>query len=288
MFEIHEMRDENISVNNINLHIKTAGDINNDVIIFLHGFPEFWYGWKNQIPFFVENDYYVVVPDLRGYNLSSKPKRVKDYVVEESTLDIALLIQKLNKKKVILVGHDWGGVVAWRLAMEYPELIQKLILLNIPHPQVVLQYIKTHPVQMLKSSYIAFFQLPILPELILRLFDFKLLELALNITSKEGTFSKEDMNVYKLAWRQPGTLKYMLNWYRALKYSKLDRTKEVQSPTLLIWGKKDKFLSYEMARLSIKKCKNGTLKVIDDATHWLHHENPEEINELIFKFIIIA
>lgn len=280
------LHDKIFRINNIELFVKCGGRKNGNIIIFLHGFPEFWYGWKNQIAFFLKKEYYVVVPDLRGYNLSSKPKGVKEYLIEKTTSDIVLLIQKLGKNKVTVVGHDWGGVIAWTLAMEHPELLNSVVLLNIPHPKVVLNYIIKHPIQILRSSYIGFFQIPIVPELLLRFFNFKLMEQMLISSSKRGTFSQEDINMYKKSWNQQGALRAMLHWYRALKYSKRKKDIDVSAATLLIWGKKDKFLSHGMAPLSISKCKNGTLIILDKASHWLHHEYPEEVNKLIYEFVI--
>lgn len=280
-----ELRDEVVKVNNIDLHVKKGGKSTDPVIIFLHGFPEFWYGWKNQIAFFIRHNYQVIVPDLRGYNYSSKPSSVKEYVVEKTSTDIISLIKSLKENKVFLVGHDWGGVLAWRIAMDFPELLEKIILLNIPHPGVVFSYMKSHPQQLIKSSYIAFFQVRLLPEFVLKLFNHKVLEKTLITTSNKGTFSYHEIEKYKDAWKQPAAMKSMLHWYRALKYSNIQKDKKVDIPLLLIWGRKDRFLSEGLAPLSIQMCMKGTLKYIDDATHWLHHEKPDEVNKMILDFL---
>ena len=272
-------------VNGITLHTVESGDRNGIPIIFLHGFPGFWYGWKNQMTFFAEKGYRVIIPDQRGYNLSSKPNGVKSYCLQNLCSDIVALINKLTNKKVVIVGHDWGGVVAWRMALDYPQLIQQLVIINMPHPDVFTRTLKTNPVQMLRSSYAAFFQIPYLPEWISRAFGFAILRRSLIKTSHSGAFSKEDLTEYEKAWQRPHTLTAMINWYRAHKYNKSASYGLIQLPVLLIWGENDAFLITKMAAESIDKCKNGKLEIIKGATHWVHHEQPELVNKLIHEFV---
>jgi pimeloyl-ACP methyl ester carboxylesterase len=272
-------------VNGITLHTVEAGDKGGDYIIFLHGFPEFWYGWKAQISFFAEIGYRVIIPDQRGYNLSSKPTGGKSYCLHYLVGDIAALIQQLTGKKVFLVGHDWGGAVAWQLALHHPQLLHRLVIINMPHPQVFNQTLKTSVAQMLHSSYAGFFQIPFLPEWTLRSFNYALLERSLLKTSKGGTFSKEDIAAYKKAWQQPGALTSMINWYRAYKYNTLSTLGRIELPVLLIWGRKDHFLLPQMAQDSIDKCTNGKLVMVEDATHWIHHEQSHLVNTRIHDFI---
>jgi pimeloyl-ACP methyl ester carboxylesterase len=186
---------------------------------------------------------------------------------------------------VFLVGHDWGGAVAWQLALHHPQLLHRLIIVNMPHPQVFNQTLKRSVAQMLRSSYAGFFQIPFLPEWACRAFHFALLERTLLKTSKRGTFSKEDIAAYKKAWRQPHALTAMINWYRAYKYNTEPVPGTIQVPMLLIWGRKDCFLLHQMAQASIDKCANGKLVMIEEATHWIHHEQPELMNTLIHDFI---
>ncbi len=273
------------TVNNIRLNVTEAGDATGEAILFLHGFPEYSHGWHKQLEFFAEKGYRVLAPDQRGYNLSSKPDHVKDYTLQLLTTDIAELIQQLPDKKVYLVGHDWGGVVAWALAIHYPQLLHKLIILNMPHPAVMHHHLRTNPMQMLRSWYAGFFQLPWLPEKLSSAFDFKMLERTMLNTSPKGTFTPEGIAGYKAAWRQPKAIKTMINWYRAYKYNKLQTNLNLSIPTLLIWGRKDKFLGKEMAEPSINLCTNGKLVFLNNATHWLHHEEPEKVNSLILEFI---
>lgn len=274
-------------VNSLRLHVVEAGDQAGEIIIFLHGFPEYWYGWRKQITHFAEKGFRVVVPDQRGYNLSDKPADIRAYRLEHLTNDIAGLISQLGSSKVYLAGHDWGGAVAWSLAIRYPELLKKLIILNLPHPQVMKQSPLRLPKQLLKSWYIGFFQIRALPEKSLSLFNYRLLENSMRSAALPGTFSEEDMRKYKKAWQQPGALKAMINWYRAIRFSNsgLDNDHKIQMPALLIWGKQDRALSHELAPPSIEKCRDGRLEMIEDATHWLQHEKAREVNHLIEEFI---
>lgn len=198
--------------------------------------------------------------------------------------DIVALIHQFNNHKVYLVGHDWGGVVAWHLTIEYPDLLYKMVAINIPHPKVALSFLITNPMQMLRSWHIGFFQLPLIPEFLCSLFNFKIFKNTMLNTSLKGTFSKEDLKKYEQAWKQPGAIKAMINWYRGYKYSKLDRNKKANIPIHIIWGKRDNFLSYKMATLSLKFCLAGSLKFIKEGTHWVHIEKPKVVNETILQF----
>ncbi|MBE7170220.1 MAG: alpha/beta hydrolase [Williamsia sp.] len=272
-------------VNGMTLHTVEAGDKEGEPILFLHGFPEFWHGWKNQFSFFAQRGYRVIMPDQRGYNLSSKPPGTRPYCLQHLVADIVALISRLGNRKPILVGHDWGGVVAWQLAMHHPQLLQQLVIINMPHPDVFHQTLKKNIVQMARSSYAAFFQLPFLPEWLSRIFCFALLERSMLKSSKNGAFSKEDMDAYKRAWQQPHALTAMINWYRAYKYNTLSSAGMIDLPTLLIWGKQDRYLLPQMAQQSIDRCLNGKLVMVEDATHWVHHEQPQLVNTHIHQFI---
>ncbi|PIQ21090.1 MAG: alpha/beta hydrolase [Cytophagales bacterium CG18_big_fil_WC_8_21_14_2_50_42_9] len=272
-------------INGIQLNVAEAGDSAGKVILFLHGFPEFWYGWHHQLAFFAQQGYRAVAPDQRGYNLSSKPAGVKAYTLANLTADMAALIKQLTAEKIILVGHDWGGAVAWTMAREYPGLIEKLIILNMPHLQVFTEHLRKNPKQLLKSWYAGFFQIPLLPEIFSSAFYYWLLEKSMVQSALKNTFSAADMARYKVAWRQKKALTAMINWYRAYKYNSAASAEPIEVPTLLIWGKKDQFLNAAMAQPSINKCRNGHLEFLPHATHWLHHEKPEEVNKLILDFI---
>jgi pimeloyl-ACP methyl ester carboxylesterase len=279
-----EISSQFYQVNGITLHAATAGSPAGKVILFLHGFPEFSLGWKKQLLFFAEKGFFAVAPDQRGYNLSSKPKGVKAYRIENLVADVVDLIKQLSTQKIILVGHDWGGGVAWEVAGQHPELIEKLIILNMPLLKVMRQTLKRNPRQMLRSWYAGFFQIPFFPEWFGSLFNFKILEKSMISSANKNTFSRQEMIAYKTAWRNPGAVKAMINWYRAYKYSQ-PALKRISIPTLILWGKKDKFLLPEMAEKSNLLCSKGKLILIEDATHWLHHEKVAKVNQLIQNFL---
>ncbi|WP_299289655.1 alpha/beta hydrolase [uncultured Mucilaginibacter sp.] len=279
-----EITSQFYNVNGITLHAATAGPQQGKMMLFLHGFPEFSLGWKKQLLFFAAKGFRVIAPDQRGYNLSSKPKGVKAYRIENLVEDMVGLIQQLSTEKVILVGHDWGGGVAWELAGQYPELIEKLIVLNMPHLRVMRETLKSNARQMLRSWYTGFFQIPFLPEWMISWFNFKLMERSIIGTALQNTFTRLEIGQYKSAWRQPGAVRAMINWYRAYKYSR-PAFKRIQIPTLILWGTQDKFLLPQMAGKSNMLCAKGKLIYIDDATHWLHHEKAAKINQLILNFL---
>lgn len=281
------IKKEYIRVSGISLHVVQAGPESGTPVVFLHGFPEFWYGWRKQIDFFAQSGYRLIIPDQRGYNLSDKPKAIREYQIDLLTDDIIGLIDALHLERVSLIGHDWGGVVAWRFASQYPGRLEKLIILNVPHPGVMRRTLRQNRAQRKKSRYILFFQIPRLPEWLIQRNDWSRGVQVLLDSSRPGTFSDSDVDRYREAWSRPWAFRSMINWYRAalLTKAKPARFPRIPAPTLLIWGTEDQFLGREMAEPSIKRCENGQLVFIEGATHWVHHEEPEQVNLLIRNFI---
>ncbi|WP_054635202.1 alpha/beta fold hydrolase [Thalassobacillus sp. C254] len=274
-----------VKVNGITLHVALAGPADGPLVILLHGFPEFWYGWRNQIEPLAKQGYRVVVPDQRGYNLSDKPPEVEDYSIDLLRDDIIGLINYFGKTKAVIIGHDWGGAVGWYLAATKPEYVEKFIPINIPHPSVMPAVMACHPSQLAKSSYMLFFQLPSWPEKLLQANDYKTLEKTMYSSSKPGTFSSGDMDYYKDAWSPPGAISSMLNWYRAIFSKGMTITSpDVTVPTRMIWGIEDHFLTVKSAKKSMNYCLDGELILVGDSTHWILHEQPELINKLITEF----
>ncbi|NEU66697.1 alpha/beta fold hydrolase [Spirosoma agri] len=272
-----------VDTNGIQLHVVQAGPVSGPLVILLHGFPEFWYGWRHQIDDLVNAGFCVWVPDQRGYNLSDKPKGVGSYAIDTLAADVVGLIEAAGRQKAILVGHDWGAAVAWWTAVVYPERIGRLVTLNVPHPVVMSKFVRKNPGQILRSWYIGFFQLPWLPERLMRFGDWSALTRTLRTSSRPGTFTTDELSHYKAAWSQPGAFRAMVNWYRAsLRFPGSRRPSvRVTVPTLLIWGVQDRFLKREMAPLSIDLCDNGRVVYLEQATHWVQHEEHEWVNKLI-------
>ncbi|HTT32040.1 MAG TPA: alpha/beta hydrolase [Methylomirabilota bacterium] len=263
----------------------TNGPSDGPVVVLLHGFPEFWYGWRKQIEPLANAGFRIIVPDQRGYNLSSKSSGVAAYTIPELVSDIIAIADQLGQQKIFLAGHDWGAAVAWSTALLHPERVAKLAVLNVPHPSVMRRYLSTHLSQTLRSWYIFFFQIPWLPEAFFSAFQFRTGTRALLGSSRPGTFSPEDLAQYREAWSQPAALTCMINWYRALfryrvKFS--DRT--VRVPARILWGERDAFLAAEMARESLRYCTNAELFMFPEATHWLQHEEPDKVSQNLIEF----
>ena len=260
-------------------------------MVLLHGFPEFWYGWRRQIGALADAGFRVIVPDQRGYNESSKPADIRDYRISELTADVLAIADQIGREKIFLVGHDWGAAVAWNTAMRHPERVSKLAILNVPHPAVMLRALRTKPRQMVRSWYILFFQIPGLPEFLLSRKGFESCAEALEKTSRRGTFSAEDLAQYRNAWSKPGAITAMVNWYRALLRDMPDPKSvavQVKVPTRILWGTKDAFLLQEMAGESLAYCESGELFEFPDATHWVQHEEAERVNQLLIEFFKTA
>jgi len=282
-----ELSVEDLSFQNgaVCLHTIATGPNDGPVVILLHGFPEYWYGWRRQIELLAAAGLRVIVPDQRGYNLSSKPSGVAAYALTELVSDIVAIANQLGREKIFLAGHDWGAAVAWSAALLHPQRIAKLAVLNVPHPSVMRKFLSTRPRQLLRSWYMFFFQLPWLPEALFSAFNFRVGARALLRSSRPGTFSEDDLTQYRAAWSQPGAITGMINWYRALFRARVKfPDKTVRVPTRILWGERDAFLLAEMARESLHYCTNAELFTFANATHWLQHEEPARVSELLIDF----
>jgi len=269
----------------VSLHAVAAGPKDGPVVVLLHGFPEFWYGWHRQIEPLAAAGFRVVVPDQRGYNLSSKPSGVAAYALTELVSDVIAIADQLGQEKIFLAGHDWGAAVAWSTALLHPQRIAKLVVLNVPHPSVMRKFLSTHARQILRSWYLFLFQLPWLPEALFSAFNFRTGARSLLRSSRPGTFSAEDLAQYRAAWSQPGALTAMINWYRALFRARIKfPDKTVRVPTRILWGERDAFLLAEMAHESLRYCASAELFTFANATHWLQHEEPARVSELLIDF----
>ena len=281
------MDHQQITTNGVKLHVVQDGPKTGRLVILLHGFPEFWYGWRRQIPHLAAAGYRVWAPDQRGYNLSDKPVGIAAYTLDELAADVIGLIDAAGQEKACIVGHDWGASVAWWMAAKYPARVERMVVINVPHGSVIAKNLRRNFAQMRKSWYILFFQLPWLPEALAQLRNWNLLAQALRMSSRPGTFTDEDLEAYRQAWSQPRAYTSMLNWYRAVVQRHLTppESPRITVPTLLIWGAQDRFLAREMAQQSIDLCDDGRLVFVEEATHWVQHEEAERVNELMTSWL---
>jgi pimeloyl-ACP methyl ester carboxylesterase len=283
------------SVNGIRLHYAQAG--RGKLMIFVHGFPEFWYAWRNQLAEFGK-DHQAVAPDLRGYNLSEKPTELDQYRVDPLVEDVRALAAHLNGgRPFILVGHDWGGVVAWVLAMRHPEVVEKLVIVNSPHPGVFERELANNPAQQQASQYMLFFRSPT-AESTLSANGYAALLGFFASLERDGHWTEADRKAYLEAWRQPGALTGGLNYYRAARVGppvggqrtplteSVDSTRfTVRVPTLVIWGEKDTALLTGNLEGLDAYVPDLTVRRVPDGTHWVIHEQPALINRLIREFL---
>src|SRR5260370_28793238 len=244
-----------------------AGPKGGPVGVLLHGFPEFWYGWRRQIEPLAAAGFRVLAADQRGYNLSSKPSGVAAYALTELVSDVIAIADQLGREKVFLAGHDWGAAVAWSTALLHPLRIAKLAILNVPHPSVMRKFLSTNPRQLLRSWYMFFFQVPWLPEALFSAFNFRIGERALLGSSRAGTFSSEDLAPYRTALSHRGALTGMINWYRALFRARVKfPAKPLPAPPPILWPDPDAFLLAEMTRESLRYCTTADLLTFPNAT----------------------
>ncbi len=274
-----------LRTNGVELDVAAAGPEDGPLVILLHGFPEFWYGWRRQIGTLAAAGMRVLAPDQRGYNRSDKPPGRQSYVLDTLADDVLGLAGALGRDRFAVVGHDWGGVVAWHLAARNPERVERAVILNAPHPATLQRYMLAHPSQAAKSWYVGFFQAPMLPEMVLGAGDFAGLRRSLDATARPGIFTAEDVARYRAAWGRTGALTAMLNWYRALPLSAGSvRSGRIQVPVRVIWGDRDAYLERGLAEAAVALCDQGEAFHLG-ATHWVQHDEPGRVNQLLVEFL---
>ena len=277
-------KHEYIITNKVKLHYVTQGE--GPLMLMLHGFPEFWYSWRHQIPEFAKN-FKVVALDLRGYNDSDKPQNQSAYVMDEFIKDIDGVIKGLGYEQCVLVGHDWGGAIAWSFAYAHPEMVERLIVMNLPHPAKFAEGFRT-PQQLLRSSYIFFFQLPWLPELLIQSSDYQAIETAFKgMAVSKSAFTNADIEAYKDAAAKRGTLTAALNYYRNFGQQRTLSSdwSILQVPTLMIWGENDSALGKELTYGTEAYVRDFRIKYISNCSHWVQQEQPQLVNQYMREFL---
>lgn len=280
--------DTTRQVNGVTLHVIEAGPRNGPLVILLHGFPEFWWAWRHQITPLADQGYRVVVPDMRGYNQSEAPQEVSAYQIDILAMDVVALADAYGAARFRLVGHGWGGVVAWWVAVRHRQRLERVVIMDAPHPDVWSRKTLAYRVQALRSFYLAFFQVPRLPEATLRAFDFAILRGVLRGSARAGTFGPGAIDRYAEAWARPGSLTAMLNYYRAMREREASsEPARIAPPTLLICSGKAMFEQHHVAQVGLELCDDGRSIVVEGATHWLHLEEPKRVNAEIIEFLAI-
>lgn len=274
--------ERSVMAGDVRLHVVEAGPADGPLVVLLHGFPEFWRAWERQIGFLARAGFRVVAPDMRGYNLSEKPPGVSAYKVSLLQEDIAALIRALGRTQARVVGHDWGGIVAWALAIRQPEVVEKLVILNAPHPGRFREVLKSSA-QKKKSWYIGFFQLPWLPERVLPQFG----RWALRGVNPDA-YTPQELREYAAAWAQPGAAGAMINYYRAMRVAGTGGGRqggEVRVPTLVIWGERDAALLPELADGLERWVPDLRVVRLPRASHWVMRDEPLRVNNLLAEFL---
>lgn len=288
---IETWQHRDIMTNGIRMHYVAQGT--GPLLVLLHGFPEFWYSWRLQIPFLAELGYTVVAPDLRGYNETDKPSR--GYDVPTLLRDIVGLIKGLGYEQAVIVGHDWGGALAWSFVLKYPHMTTHLVVCNAPHPEAMQRELKTWK-QLRKSWYIFALQVPWLPEYYLgRLHAARIGQMIYGAAVQKAAFPSDVLERYRVAMSKPGALKASINYYRATfrnPFNFLGSSKpsvpQITTPTLLIWGEQDVALDIALTKGLESWVPDILIKYVPDSGHWVQQEKSELVNQLLEDFLELA
>jgi len=283
------MDHRNRDLGRIRLHTVEDGPPGAPLVVLLHGFPETWRSWRHQLPALAGAGFRVVAPDQRGYGASDRPAGARAYALDELAADIAALLADCGAARAHVVGHDWGGMVAWWLAMHHPALVDRLAILNVPHPRRFARGLVTSR-QLLRSWYTLFFQVPWLPEAALSRADFAALRRTYRANAvRPEAFTDADLDAYVAAFRAPGALTAAIDWYRApLRGNPLGllrRVRPVTAPTLVVWGERDKALGADLATPEPRDVPHARVVFLPDAGHFVHADRPERVNALLLEFL---
>lgn len=278
-----------IDANGLKLHVVVGGG--GPLVLLLHGWPECWATWRHVLQPLKAAGFTVAAPDLRGFNLSEKPSDVADYTMDKVIEDHAALIRALGFQKAHVIGHDWGGASAWHLAQKRDDVLDKLVIVNTPHPALFLKRLRKSPSQLKASYYMFVFQVPVVAEKLLERNGFQVLENVMKYQpKKKGAYDEEDIRVYKEALGQPGATTSTLNWYRASfrqSFKKLDGTglkRVIERPTLVLWGLDDEAVPPGNLDGMETVAKEIRIVRIPDCSHWVQHDKPEVIVDEAVRF----
>lgn len=273
-----------IDVGEVSLHVVQAGPPDGAPVLLLHGFPEFWYAWSAVGAQLAKAGYRVILPDQRGYGDSDKPRDVAAYRTELLADDAANLIAALGHERAFVVAHDWGGGVAWYLAIRHPERVAKLAILDTPHPDV--ESVMPKSEEETTSWYRTFFQIPFVPEETARWGNWYLLAKSLRDTARPGAFPDEKLALYRSAWDRDGAFGTMVNWYRAAYrfHAEAAAPRRVTMPTRILLAADDAFIPGDLTRASVALCDDARLVELGSGTHWVAQEEPDRLAQILAEF----
>lgn len=283
---IGDLCHERVRANGLMFHVAACGD-GDRLALCLHGFPECWFSWRHQLPVLARLGYRAWAPDLRGYGETDRPRRMRDYAIERLLDDVGGLIAAADARSTVLIGHDWGALIAWYYAMRRPETLDRLVILNVPHPALFRRRLWSFA-QLRRSWYIFFFQLPWLPERWLAADDRgRIAGAFMALAVDRSRFPQEVLEVYRRNAARPGALKAMIDYYRALvrgggalRQQRLGYP-TIETPTLMIWGTEDRALGIETTHGTDRYVRELTLHYLPGVSHWVQQEAPEAVNAVL-------
>lgn len=281
--------ERTVTANGFDFHVMEAGS-GDRLALCLHGFPELGYSWRHQLPALADQGYRVWAPDLRGYGATRpRPRRRRDYLTSSLVEDVAALIDAADASEVVLIGHDWGAALAWQFAIQQVRPLDRLVIMNVPHPARFFQGLKTFR-QLRRSWYIFVFQLPWLPEWALGRRDAEAVGKAFtDMAVNPERFDDEAVRPFREAAAQPGALRAMINWYRALPFGLREARRidhpAIHTPTLMLWGEQDTALGKELAAGTEAFVDDLTLRYLPDASHWVQQDQPDVVNAMLTAFL---
>jgi pimeloyl-ACP methyl ester carboxylesterase len=285
------IREIEIKANGLRFHVLEAG-AGDRLALFLHGFPELAFSWRDQLPLLAELGFRAWAPDMRGYGRTDRPQGLGEYAIEKLMDDVAGLIDASGAKETVLVAHDWGGVIAWYFALRRIRPLSRLIVMNLPHPAIFERVVRSSWRQRLRSWYVLFFQIPWLPERVFRMRRAApVTEAFRGMAVDKSRFPEEVLDVYRQAALQPGAMTAMINYYRALVRGGGARRQtnlgfpRIELPTLMIWGEQDRALGKELTYGTEAFVPNLTLRYLPHASHWVQQDAPDDVNAILREWL---
>lgn len=277
-----------VAANGLTFEVAEAGD-GDHLALCLHGFPELNYSWRYQMPLLAKLGYRVWAPNQRGYSDGARPGAVGDYSADKIVADAAALFDASGAKKLTLVAHDWGGAIAWMFAINRVRPIERLVVMNLPHPMCFAAALKKWP-QRRRSWYMAFFQLPWFPERMMLRGDAGGIRNAFRgMAVDKARFPDAVLDVYAKAAQRPGAMTAMINWYRAAARHRdrmaLSNGGKVDVPTLIVWGEEDTALGLETLDGTDRYVADLTIRRLPRVSHWVQQEAPEAVNAILEEWL---